>query len=120
MLEDVLSSLFYIARADGDIRPLELPSCAGSPTSSASTGRFERIRGDLHQAGGADPYPVLGLSHAATSDEVKRTYRRLICEHHPDMLSAKGAAQAFIEMATRKMAAINAAYDQIGRERGMK
>jgi DnaJ like chaperone protein len=68
----------------------------------------------------ADPYGVLGLTRAATDEEVKRTYRRLIREHHPDALIAKGLPKNFIEVASRKMAAINAAYDQIERERRLR
>jgi DnaJ like chaperone protein len=69
---------------------------------------------------GVDPYGVLGLSQSVSDDEVKRTYRKLIREHHPDALIARGVPKSFIEMATQKMAAINAAYDQIERERGLK
>jgi DnaJ like chaperone protein len=121
MLEDLLSSLFYIARADGGIKPAELGflrrtgELFGLPADT-----FERVRGMFMHTETADPYTVLGLSHGASDDEVKRTYRRLIREHHPDALSAKGAAKKFIETANQKMASINAAYDQIGRERGIK
>jgi DnaJ like chaperone protein len=71
-------------------------------------------------AAGPDPYGVLGLSHTATDGEVKATYRRLIREHHPDALVAKGLPKSFIEIASRKMAAINAAYDQIQQERRLR
>jgi len=121
LLEDLLSSLFYIARSDGGIKPVELSFLRRtSELFGLQRNTFERIRGMFMQTERSDPYTVLGLSHAASDDEVKRTYRQLIRKHHPDVLSAKGVAKKFIETANQKMAAINAAYDQIGRERGMK
>ena len=85
------------------------------------TAAFERVRQMFMQAG-ARPIPTAcsGLSRAASDDEVKKAYRRLIREHHPDTLIAKGCRKNFIEMANQKMAAINAAYDQIDRERRLK
>jgi DnaJ like chaperone protein len=49
----------------------------------------------------------------ASPDEVKRVYRRLVAEHHPDRLIAKGVPEELIGVATRRMAAINHAYQQI-------
>ncbi|MBK8210057.1 MAG: TerB family tellurite resistance protein [Rhodospirillales bacterium] len=121
LLEDLLSSLFYIARSDGGIKPVELSFLRRtSELFGLHRNTFERVRGMFMHAEHADPYTVLELSHGASDDEVKRAYRRLIREHHPDVLSAKGAAKKFIETANQKMATINAAYDQISRERGMK
>ena len=122
VLEDVLASLFYIARADGDINSTEvafLQRVAGLFGLDARA--FERVRAMFVQPGAAtDPYGVLGLSRAASDGEVKNTYRRLIREHHPDALFAKGVPKSFIEVANQKMAAINAAYDQIQQERRLR
>jgi DnaJ like chaperone protein len=41
-------------------------------------------------------------------------------EHHPDTLVAQGMPEDFIEIATEKIATINAAYDEISKQRGMK
>jgi len=68
----------------------------------------------------ADPYQVLGLERGASDDLVKKTYRNLIRENHPDTLIAKGMPQEFIDVANEKMAAINAAYDLVEKERGLK
>ena len=40
-------------------------------------------------------------------------------DNHPDRLMANGVPAEFIELANRKLAAINAAYDTIARERGL-
>ncbi len=122
MLEDMLSGLFHIARADGSVTPAELAFLRRtSDLFGLEPVAFERIRrGSVRSAHHANPYAVLGLDQEASDAEVKRAYRQLIREHHPDTQIARGASSHFIETATQKMAAINAAYDQIGRERGLK
>ena len=67
-----------------------------------------------------DYYNVLGVSRKASDDEIKKAYRKLSREYHPDTLTAQGLPQEFIDLANEKMAAINGAYDSIGKERGMK
>ena len=51
---------------------------------------------------------------------MKKRWRALVREHHPDALMAKGVPQEFIDVATKKVASINAAYDKISRERGFE
>jgi len=75
---------------------------------------------DVGGADGVDPYQVLGLSRKVSDDEIKKTYRTLIRENHPDTLIAQGMPQEFIDVANEKMAAINAAYDAVEKERGLK
>jgi DnaJ like chaperone protein len=53
----------------------------------------------------------------ADRDEVRRVYRRLVAEHHPDRLIAKGVPEELIGIATARMAAINHAYAQIMKPR---
>jgi len=66
----------------------------------------------------ASPYIVLGVTPSASMAEVKAAWRRLTREHHPDTLIAKGVPPDYVELATKKMAEINAAYDKIRQERG--
>ena len=58
-------------------------------------------------------YVVLGLVPGADRNEVKRVYRRLVAEHHPDRLIAKGVPEELIDVATARMQAINLAYSKI-------
>ena len=53
-----------------------------------------------------DPYKVLGVSPDASDEEIKRAYRRLAKEYHPDRNPGD-------EAAAKKMQQINAAYEQI-------
>ncbi|CQR23519.1 Dna-J like membrane chaperone protein [Yersinia enterocolitica] len=51
---------------------------------------------------------------------IKRAYRKLMGEHHPDKLVAKGLPPEMMEMAKQKAQEIQAAYDLIKREKGFK
>lgn len=53
-----------------------------------------------------DPYQVLGVSPDASDEEIKRAYRRLAKQYHPDLNPGD-------ERAAKKMQQINAAYEQI-------
>ena len=54
----------------------------------------------------SDPYKVLGVSPDASDEEIKRAYRKLAKQYHPDLNPGD-------ETAAKKMQQINAAYDQI-------
>lgn len=66
-----------------------------------------------------DAYAVLGVDKSASDAEVKKAYRRLTSQHHPDKLVAKGLPEEMMEVAKRKTQEIRAAYDQIREARGM-
>lgn len=61
----------------------------------------------------ADAYAVLGVSKDATDAEIKKSYRRLMSQHHPDKLVAKGLPEEMMKVAKEKVQEINRAYDQI-------
>lgn len=60
-----------------------------------------------------DAYAVLGLKSSASDTEVKRAYRRLISQHHPDKLVAKGLPEEMMKLATEKTQKIRKAYELI-------
>lgn len=65
-------------------------------------------------------YELLGISPTATDQEVKRAYRKLMSQHHPDKWAAKGLPESMIKMTTEKAQTIRKAYEQICALRGMK
>ena len=64
-------------------------------------------------------YQVLGLTSSASNEEVKKTYRKLISQNHPDKLVAKGLPPEMIKLATEKTQKIQLSYERICRARGM-
>ncbi len=58
-------------------------------------------------------YTVLGVSPAASKQDVKRAYRKLMSKHHPDKLIAQGASDSMIQVANEKTQKIRKAYEQI-------
>ncbi len=64
-----------------------------------------------------EAYQALGVTSSATDAELKKAYRRLMSQHHPDKLVAKGLPEEMIKMATEKTQEIRAAYEQIKRAR---
>lgn len=67
-----------------------------------------------------DAYKVLGVSTNDDQTTVKRAYRKLMNEHHPDKLVAKGLPPEMMEVAKEKAQQIQAAYDLINKMKGWK
>ena len=119
-LEHVLDGLFFIASADGMVHEAELEYLKQVSTIFGfDDARFEQLAAQhiLTDDGTSDPYMVLGLAPGADVTEVRRVYRLLVAEHHPDRLIAKGVPEELISVATGRMAAINRAYERITKRR---
>lgn len=65
-------------------------------------------------------YGVLGVASTASVAEIKKAYRRLMNQHHPDKLASRGLAEGMIKMAKEKTQQITAAYDLIREARGFR
>ncbi len=62
-------------------------------------------------------YQALGVTSDATDGEVKRAYRKLMSQYHPDKLTGQGVPQDMIREATERSQEIQAAYDTIKKSR---
>ena len=68
----------------------------------------------------AEAYQALGVKPDIDDRELKKAYRRLMSENHPDKLSANGVPKEMVELATERSQNITTAYDLIKQSRGMK
>ena len=67
-----------------------------------------------------DAYKVLGIDQSFGDKEIKRAYRRLLAQHHPDKLVAKGLPEEMQKLANEKTQEIISAYEIIKKHRGMR
>ena len=113
----LLNYLVMVVQADGSVPQSEitaLKECAQWLGMSAS-----EVDSMLHLQGETldDAYKVLGVSPNATDDEVKKAYRKLALEHHPDKVSALG--DDIRKAAEKKFQEINNAKERIWKARGL-
>ncbi|MGH7040623.1 MAG: TerB family tellurite resistance protein, partial [Acetobacteraceae bacterium] len=123
VLEDVLTSLFGIARADTPINRAEHEFLSRVHAAfRLDQAAWDRARGAAPpRPPGDEPdaYAVLGVPAATSNEDLHAAWKRLMREHHPDSLAARGVPAEIIARAGDKVARINAAWDRIKRERGL-
>ena len=108
--------LVRIARRLGlgerDVSQLEalLRAAAGGPPPPGGAPTRDRL---------ADAYAALGVTPEATEAEIKRAYRKLISQNHPDKLAARGLPESLRAVAEERSRELNAAYDLIKSARGI-
>ncbi len=132
-LKDVLLVyLIVMALADGHVHPAEealLIDIAGRLGYGRETFRqmMDMVLNQGHFAGGPasttmaldNAYKALGASKESSDAEIKRAYRKLMSQYHPDKLMGQGLPQDMIAMATEQAKEIQVAYDMIKKSRGM-
>ncbi|MEL7214633.1 MAG: TerB family tellurite resistance protein [Pseudomonadota bacterium] len=114
VLEDVVEGLFHIAVADGVYHPNEdafLHEVAD--VLGLSERRFRTLRARHVPSEAPDPHDVLGLEPEMPMEEMRRRYRRLVRDTHPDQMIARGVPEEAVQLATKRLAAINEAWEQI-------
>ena len=118
LLEDVLEGLFHIAKSDETLHPQEEQFLSNVAKRFGLTDtEFNYIKARHVVATERNPYDVLGVNPNVRNDELKSHYRRLIADNNPDKLLARGVPKEFVNIANKRVAAIDAAYDAIVKQR---
>ena len=118
ILRDVLDALFHIAKADGfvhekELRVLEeIARIFGFDETAFARLRTRHIDGEA-----GDPYAILGADESWPFERLKKRYRERVAQSHPDRLIARGVPAEFVMIANERLAAVNAAWEQIERRR---
>lgn len=118
IIELMLDVLFRVSSADGQISPQE-DAMIGTAFRifHYSDADFERFRSRYVKKTNQD-YAVLKIEESASDDEVRKQYRKLVSEYHPDKIEAKGLPEEFVKFANDKFREIHEAYERIRKERG--
>ena len=95
---------------EGDVAQLEalLRAAAGGPSAAGIPPR-RRLE---------DAYAALGVTSAASDAEIKRAWRRLMSQNHPDKLAARGLPESMRDIAEERSREINTAYEIVKAARG--
>ncbi len=90
--------------------------------NEASTHYHEKSRQKAQPAGMslAYAYQILGVSQSDDAKAIKKAYKKLMAQHHPDKLSAQGLPEQALKLAKEKAQDIQAAYEAIKQEKGIK
>ena len=113
----LLNFLVMIAQADGRVEQVEV--MALKDVAQWMQMSPQEVDAMLHLEGDSleDAYKVLGVSPDASDAEVKKAYRRLALEHHPDRVAKLG--DDVRKAAEKKFQEINAAKERIFKARGI-
>jgi DnaJ like chaperone protein len=131
LIQMFLEILISTALSDGNLHPAE----HGALQHIARQLGFHRLQLDQliemiraqqhfgHQASApsssrvSDAYAILGIPASSSDAEVKKAYRRLMSQHHPDKLVSKGLPEEMIKLAAEKTHEIKTAFETIKKSR---
>ena len=113
----LIDYLFGIVSTKGFVQPSELKLIEAIANNMGVSGTdFNSIKSMFVKAEADSAYKILGISPTATDDEVKKAYRKMAVENHPDKVAYLG--EDVQRAAKEKFQRINEAYEAIKKQRG--
>ena len=116
ILEDLLEGLLHIATSDGLYHPAEnifIEEVARIFKLSDSTLATLKARYVPRET--VNPFTVLGVQPSWELSEIKRKWKQLVRESHPDKLTARGLPTEAIALANNRLFRINEAWEKISK-----
>jgi DnaJ like chaperone protein len=117
LLDDIVDGLFLIAKADGALHEAELAYLRAVADALGRDDAWFDMAIARHVYLDDDPYRVIGADPAMSDENLKKRYRQLVRESHPDREIGRGLPPEAVRIATDRLASINAAWDRIARQR---
>ncbi|MGY9048978.1 hypothetical protein P775_18255 [Puniceibacterium antarcticum] len=111
---DLMEGLFRIAMADGVYHPAEdafLERVA--QIFGLSQSQFLALRTRFVPDAAPDPFSVLGVAPDTPISEVRRAWKALVRESHPDRMIARGVPPEAVKMSERRLIDINRAWQEV-------
>ncbi|MDH5510751.1 MAG: TerB family tellurite resistance protein [Nitrospinota bacterium] len=131
-LLQMLEAMLNMAAADGPVNQAEDRAVAAAARIFLiSKEDFDPIRNRFKTASGeerarapkgslAERYETLGVNPADSDETIKKRYRKLVADFHPDKIASKDLPEEFTRFANAKLSEINESYDAIRKSRGMR
>ena len=117
MLVNMIELLTHLALSDGVLHPSEEQMLhRAAIIFNIDSAEFERIKSIFVQDK-KKYYAILGVNETDSDDEIKKKYRQLVKEYHPDAVISRGMPEEFAKYAAEKFREIQQAYDEIMKER---
>ncbi len=113
-LNDLLEGLFHIAMADGFYHPGEDRFLEDVAEIFGLTDlEYRAIRARFVPDAQPDPYTILGVSPDMDLKDIRKVWRQLVRDTHPDQMMARGVPEEAVQLAQKRMSDINSAWDEI-------
>ncbi len=119
VLISFIEVLFQVAAADKHLHPAEESALKSIKNIfRISDQQFKNIKARYFDS--ADKYyQCLNCTPESSNEEIKKNYRKLVKDFHPDTIISKGLPAEFTEFATKRFQEIQSAYEHIKKERGL-
>lgn len=113
-LNDLMEGLFHIAMADGFYHPGENQFLEDvARIFGLDELHFNALRARFVPDAPKDPFTVLGVAPGTPIAEIRKVWRQLVRETHPDAMMARGVPEEAVRLAEKRMIDINRAWDEI-------
>ena len=114
LLEDLIEGLLHISMADGVYHNNENKYIDRvAEIFDISVDVLNTLKARYIPSNQKDPYLVLGVTQNLSYQEIKKHWKKLVHESHPDNIIARGLPQEAINLANSRLISINAAWDEI-------
>ncbi len=120
MLDLMIDILLRVSLADGVLNPSEEKLVQSAVRIfNFSDDHYRKIR-SRYVTESERYYAILGCDKNDSDQHIKKQYRKLVSDYHPDKIAAKGLPEEFIKFANDKFREIQEAYEVVKKERGIK